>query len=271
MATKNISLYSKLESTATQMVEDLYIIVDNSSIIVLVKNKKTSHVVAFEHFNDSANNGWNDLITYFQINSKLIEGNYGKIYFVLNTTKFILTNRLIKEDTLIYQDEINMIHEKSNDEELYITPFNDQLVLVFTVPDVLSTMLSRIFPTGKWHHYTEYILATEAEHEVQIYLFENKYFIKIVKEGTTQLINYFSIEAQDRNSYNILNACSNTNIKTNISKLKIWGYDSVKHTFINKLAPYFLSGEIIEIPNDGIGEQLNASQSQNIYSTYFIF
>jgi hypothetical protein len=38
-----------------------------------------------------------------------------------------------------------MIHEKSNDEELYITPFNDHLVLVFTVPDVLSTMLSRIF------------------------------------------------------------------------------------------------------------------------------
>lgn len=272
MATKKISIYSALESTPNQKVEDLYLIVDNSSIILSVKNKKTRHVVAIEHFeNNSTETSWQELDSYLQNNSKLVAGIYGNIYFVLNSSKFILTNKLKKEDTLIYQDELNMIHDKINEEELYVTPYNDNLVIVFTVPDGLSTMLSRVFPSGKWHHYVAYILACETKSEVLIYLFENQFCIRITIDGKLQYINYFSLVNHDRNCYHILNACSNTNIKTNVASLKILGYDPVQHPFINKLATYFSVAEIVETPYDGIGVNLNVNYPQNIYSTYFIF
>jgi hypothetical protein len=100
-----------------------------------------------------------------QNNSKLIHGIYGNVFFVWNSTRFILTNKLQKEDTLVYLDELNMVHGKSNEEELYLTPFNDQLIIAFTVPDALSTLLSRSFPTGKWRHYSEYVLANNSDKE----------------------------------------------------------------------------------------------------------
>jgi hypothetical protein len=272
MAKKNIGIYSNLESTSNNKVEDLYLIVDNSNIVFSVKNKKKNEFVAFEHFsNNQDNTGWHQLVAYLQNNSKLIHGIYGNVFFIWNSPRFILTNKLQKEDTLIYLEELNMVHGKSSEEELYLTPFDDKLIIAFTVPDALSTLLSRSFPTGKWHHYSEYMLANTAQNEVLIYLFDDIYCVRLVKDGKTQLINYFQIEGVDQNCYHILNACSNTNIDINISKLKVWGYHSLQHEFINKVAPYFLSGEIVESPNTGIGASLNSNYPQNIYSTYFIF
>ena len=272
MATKKINIYSSLESTSNQKVEDLYIIVDQNNIIFYVKNKKSNQTVAFEHFvKDAADTRWQEIDNYIQKNSKLVSGFYASIYFIINSPKFILTNKLVKEDTLIYWEELNMVHGKSNDEELYITPFNDNLVVAFAVPDAISTFLSRLFPSGKWHHYAAYVLATASLNEVLVYLFDNTFCLRIVMDGKTQFIQYFMIESHGSNCYQILNACSNTNIKTNASKIKVWGYHDDHHQFIQKIAPYFAEGEIVETPNNGIGVTLNESYPQNIYSTYFIF
>ena len=272
MAKKNIGIYSNLESTSNNKVEYLYLIVDNNNIVFSVKHKKTNEFVAFEHFaNNQDNSGWHQLVAYLQNNSKLIHGIYGNVFFVWNSTRFILTNKLQKEDTLIYLDELNMVHGKSREEELYLTPFNDQLIIAFTVPDALSTLLSRSFPTGKWHHYAEYVLAKNADNEALVYLFDNNYCLRVVKDSKTKLIKYFPIEGVDQNCFQLLNACSNAHLDTNLSTLKVWGYNAIQHEFINKIAPYFLAGEIVEPPNTGIGTSLNTSYPQNIYSTYFIF
>ena len=272
MAKKKIGIYSALESTPNYKVEDLYLIVDNNNIVFSVKNKKTNQFLAFEHFANNADNiGWHQLVAYLQNNSKLIQGIYDNINFVWNSTRFVLTKKLVKEDTLLYQQELNLVHGVSNDEELYLTPFDDNNVLVFSVPDTLSTLLSRSFPTGKWHHYTEYVLATESENHVLIHLFEDNYCVRMVKEGKTQLINFFPIESNDQNCYNILNACSNANIETNHATLKVWGYHNLQHEFINTIAPYFKAGEIMEAPETGVSASLNTNYPQHIYSTYFIF
>ncbi len=272
MAKKSIGIYSNLESTSNNKVEDLYLIVDNNNIVFTVKNIQTNHFVAFEHFaNNQDNSGWHQLVAYLQNNSKLIHGVFGNVFFVWNNPRFILTNKLQKQDTLIYLEELNMVHGKSIDEELYLTPIDDKLLIAFTVPDALSTLLSRSFPTGKWHHYAEYILASSAQNEAQVYLFENSFCLHVVKEGKTQLINYFQIEGEDQNCYHILNACTNANLDTNLSKLTVWGFNNLQHNFINKIASYFLAGEIVETRNTGIGASLNTSYPQNIYANYFIF
>jgi hypothetical protein len=272
MAKKTIGIYSVLESTPNYKVEDLYLIVDSNNIVFSVKNKKTNQYSAFEHFaNNGENTGWHQLVAYLQNNSKLIQGIFDNIYFVWNSPRFVLTKKLVKEDTLLYQQELNLVHGASNEEELYLTPFDEQFMLVFSVPDALSTLLSRSFPTGKWHHYTAFVLATAAENQVLVHLFENNYCIRIVKEGKTQLINYYPIEGNDQNCFNILNACTNSNIDTNLSTIKVWGYSNLQHEFINTIAPYFKAGEIMEAPGTGVTASLNSNYPQHIYSTYFIF
>lgn len=272
MAKKKIGIYSNLESTANNKVEDLYLVVDNANIIFSVKNKKTNEIVAFEHFaNNPENVGWHQMVAYLQNNSKLIHGIYGNILFVLNTPTFIVTNKLKKEDSLIYLEELNLVHGKGNDTELYITPYNDNLVIAFTVPDALSTLLSRTFPTGKWHHYVEFVLSNPINNEASIYLFENHYLLSIVKESKQQFIKYFLIEGDDQNSYHILNACQHGNLEIYSSNLKVWGYQNNQHAFIQKIATYFSKAEIVSSPNSGIGVSLNASYPENNYPTYFIF
>jgi len=272
MAKKNIGIYSNLESTSNNKVEDLYLIVDNNNITFSVKHKKKNEFVAFEHFsNNPDNTGWHQLVAYLQNNSQLIHGIYANVFFVWNSTRFILTNKLQKENTLIYLDELNMVHGKGNDEELYLTPFNNELIIAFTVPDTLSTLLSRSFPTGKWHHYAEYVLAQNAVHEALIYLFDNSFCLRVVKEGKTKLVKYFSIEGVDQTCYQLLNACSNAGLNTNLATLKVSGYNAIQHEFINKIATYFQVGEIIELPKSSLGDSLNSNYPQNIYATYFIF
>jgi hypothetical protein len=272
MAKKKIGIYSALESTSNYKVEDLYLIVDNNNIVFSVKYIKTNQFLAFEHFANSADNiGWHQLVAYLQNNSKLIQSIYGNIYFVWNSTRFVLTKKLIKEDTLLYQQELNLVHGTSNEEELYLTPFDQQFMLAFSVPDALSTLLSRSFPTGKWHHYTEYVLANPAENDCLVYIFEDNYCIRLINDGKTQLINYYPIEGNDQNSYNILNACKNAGLNTDAISLKVWGYNNNQHEFINAIAPYFKAGEIMEAPNSVVGTSLNTNYPQHIYSTYFIF
>ncbi len=272
MAKKKAGIYTNLEGGSNNKVEDLYVIINHDNFIFTVKHKISNTFIAFEHFsNNESSIGWHKLLGYIQNNSKLINHVYANIYFVWNSSKFILTKKFAKPDSILYQQELNLVHGTSFEEELYITPFNENLVLLFTVPDTLNSLLSRLFPNGKWHHYAEYILANKVENEVQLHLFEHIFCLSVVKDGITQLINYYPIEGNDQNCYTILNTCSNINIETNISNLTVRGYSSQVHEFVNQVAKYFKNASIIEPPINGIGATLNTNYPNNLYATYFIF
>ncbi len=272
MAKKKIGLYSTLESTFNNKVEDLYLIVDNEQIVFSVKNKVNGEFVAFEHFVNSPDNvGWHQLIAYLQNNSKLIQCIFNNVIFVWNSTRYILTKKMVKEDTLLYQQELDLVHGISSEEELYLKTLDDNKVLVFSVPDALSTLLSRTFPTGKWHHYAEYVLAVPVQNAALVFLFENTYFIRLVNEGVTKLINTFPIEGADQNCYTILNTGANVCSDLGQTKLLIWGASQLKDDFINGVLPYFNSFEILNNTKGSMAHSLNANYPNHIYSPYFIF
>jgi hypothetical protein len=272
MAKKKIGIYTQLQSTPNYKVEDLYLIVDKESIIFSVKNKVNNEFVAFEHFVNSADNsGWHQLVAYLQNNSKLIQHTFGNIHFVWNNPRFIVTQKMSHEDTILYQQELSLVHGSNNEEELYITPFNDQLVILYTVPDALSTLLSRSFPTGKWHHYIEYILTRGAENEALVYLFESNFIVRLVQNGKSQFVKYFSMEGNDQNAYQLLNACNQAGVVLNNTQLSVWGFQKDQHEFIEKVAPLFKTYEVQNAPETGVGSSLNSNYPQHIYSTYFIF
>ncbi len=272
MAKKKIGIYTSLESTFNNKVEDLYLIVDRDSIVFSVKNTNRNEYVAFEHFENSADNvGWHQLIAYLQNNSKLIQHVFANIHFVWNSPKCIITKKLIKEDTLRYQQELDLIHGASNEEELYLKPIDEDKILVFSVPDALSTLLSRSFPTGKWHHYMEYVLAQHVQDAALLFLFENNCCLRLVNEGTNQLLNYFPLEGDDQNCFTLLNACSHVLANTNEAHLKVWGIHQLQNSFVNALVPYFKSFEMVLDQVGDVQTTLNKNYPHHIYATYFIF
>jgi hypothetical protein len=272
MAKKKIGIYTDLVSTFNNKVEDLYLIVDKESIVFSVKNKISNEFVAFEHFVNTPDNiGWHQLIAYLQNNSKLTQAVFENIYFIWNSPRFIMTKKMNIEDTLLYQQELDLVHGTSSEEELYLKAIDEDKMIVFSIPDALSTLLSRSFPTGKWHHYVEYTVSTEIENAAFLYLFENNYYLRLVIDGKSQLQNYYPIEGDDQNCYTILNACNNIFKSTNTIDIKIFGSNQLKDSFINSLVPYFNSFELI-INNRGVVQtSLNKNYPNHIYATYFIF
>jgi hypothetical protein len=272
MAKKKIGLYSALESTFNNKVEDLYLIVDHEQIVFSVKNNVNGEFVAFEHFVNSPDNvGWHQLIAYLQNNSKLIQSIFNNVFFVWNSSRYILTKKLSKEDTLLYQQELDLVHGVSSDEELYLKILDDQKMLVFSVPDALSTLLSRTFPTGKWRHFSEFIFNIPAQNTALVFLFDNSYFIRLVKGGETKLINTFPIQGADQNCYTILNVGANVLGDLGQTNLLVWGTAQLKDDFINAVFPYFCSVEILNNNKGTMANSLNANYPNHIYSPYFIF
>jgi hypothetical protein len=272
MAKKKIGIYTDLVSNFNNKVEDLYLIVDQNSIVFSVKNNVINEYVAFEHFVNSADNtGWHQLIAYLQNNSKLIQATFANVHFVWNNARCILTKKLAKEDTLLYQQELDVVFGKSNEEELYLKTIDNDKMLVFSVPDVLSTLLSRSFPAGKWHHYLEYVLKQEVQDAALLFVFEDSFCLRLIQNGANQLIKYFPLDGDDQNCYSILNACKQILNDTHTTELKVWGIHQMEGSFLNALAPYFKS---FKINIDQIGEvqtTLNKNYPNHIYATYFIF
>ena len=272
MAKKKIGIYTELESTPNNKVEDLYLIVDKDSIVFSVKNMVKNEFVAFEQFVNSADNaGWHQLVAYLQNNSKLIQHTYGNIYFVWNHPRCLLTQKRKQSDTLLYQQELSLVHGSNNEEELYLTPYDENWVIVFSVPDALSTLLSRSFPTGKWHHFVEFALSSNCDNHALVYLFENYFLVRLTKAGSTKMVKYFPLEGNDQNAYHLLNACNSAGIDLNTTQLSVWGYHQDQHEFIPKLGTFFKTCQIHQAPDAGVGSSLNAQSAQPIYSTYFIF
>lgn len=272
MAKKKIGIYTNLVGTFNNKVEDLYLIVDKERIIFSVKNIQTNEFVALEDFENSVENkGWHQLIAYLQNNSKLIQHTFLNIYFVWNSSKCLLTKSLEKENALLYQQEFELVHGNSNDEELYINSIQGDKKLVFTVPDALNTLLTRSFPTGKWHHYMEFVLKDQVQDGAYLFLFENSYCLRLVQDGKDKLSTFYTIEEDDQNCYTILNA--SIHILKNIQQfdLKIWGIQQLNDSFVNALVPYFKSYEIVIKHTGEMQTSLLNSYPNHHYNTYFIF
>jgi hypothetical protein len=272
MAQKKIGIYGNLESTANNKVEDLYLIVDGQSIVFSVKNNISQEYVSFEYFlNTGDNQGWSQLMAYLQNNSKLMHAFYKNINFIINTPRIVLSNINSNLDVLQYQNELNLVHGVKSEEEIYTNEIGLGSIIVYGVPDALSTLLTRAFPTGKWNHYASYLMNNFRDNGVYIQLFDNNFCLYIVEAGKVKILNYFPIEGNDQNSFMVLNACVNTDTNTNSIPLIVYGYNPEQHEFIKMVAPYFESLQLEKAPAEGIGSKLNLDYPNHTYSTYFIF
>ena len=272
MAQKKLSVYGNLVSTANNKVENLYLVVDHQSIVFVVKNMLVNEFVAIEHFvNTPDQPGWNQLIGFLQNNSTLIHSMFNKIYFVINGPRMLMTIEHAAEDALQYANELQMVYGVKQAEEIYTTPLDATRFLVYGVPDDLSALLTRTFPTGKWQHYASFLLQHASHNELQLVLFDTNFMIQIKEQGQTKLLNYYHLSGNDQNSYTVLNACIQAGVDTNLLHLKVIGCQLEHSHFINALKPYFMSAEIAKVNDAGIGAALNKEFSTPTYAPYFIF
>ncbi|NBT07906.1 MAG: DUF3822 family protein [Chitinophagia bacterium] len=261
MANKKIGFYGKLESTANNKVENLYIIVNKTSIVFVIKHIVKNEFVSIEHFEQTEeSNSWSPLLAYLQNNSKLIQNYYKNIFLVVNNNRIILSQTDAKDNLLSAAQELELIHGHKLDEEIYTSIIGDKHFLIYGIADDLYAILNRYFPSGKWQHYTSFFLGNEIDSEVQVRIFEDSFILYIVEKGITKLLNYYSLEGEDQNIYTLLNSCINAGIDINKFLLKVWGYEEGKHNFITKTAPYFAAKQVVQI-----------EQVPNAYSSYFIF
>ena len=272
MAQKKLSVYGNLVSTANNKVENLYLVVDDHSIVFVVKNRLANEFVAIEHFvNSPEQPGWNQLIGFLQNNSTLIHSVFNKIYFVRNGSRMLLTIEHGLDDALQYANELQLIFGAKNDEEIYTTPLDANHCLVYGVPDELSSLLTRTFPTGKWQHYASFLLQNTNNEEVQLVLFNTNFIVHIKQDGKTKLFNYFPLGSKDQNIYTVLNACIQAQVDTNAMDLKVIGHAKGDASFEATLMPYFRNSTTATIAETGIGDTLNKEISNPIYAPYFIF
>lgn len=261
MANKKIGFYGKLESTANNKVENLYIVVNKTSIVFVIKHTVKNEFVSIEHFEQTEDaTSWSPLLAYLQNNSSLIQNYYKNIFLVINSNRLILSQTDAKENLISAAHELELIHGHKLEEEIYTSSVGDKHFLIYGIADELSAILTRYFPSAKWQHYASYFLANLLDTEVQIRIFEDCFIIYIVDNGITKLLNYYPLEGEEQNIYTLLNSCINAGIDTNKFLLKVWGYEEGKHNFITKAAPYFAAKQIIQI-----------EKVPNAYSSYFIF
>ena len=271
MAKKKIGIYNVLQSTANNKVEDLYLIVDDHSIAFTVKNINSNSYQSFEYFvNDSENMGWNQLVAYLQNNSKLIQNTYRHIHFVMNNASYIVTKKYDIEDTLLYINELSLLHDIAEEEEVQLAELPNGKMLVYTIPDQINTLLTRTFPTGKWHHYTEYLISTYTN-GIQIFMFANDFCMLIHENGQLKLVNHFKVGGEDQNSYTLLSTCANAGISPDKVSLTIAGLATEQFNWIKLIEKYFASTTIKMAPDEGIGVNLNNEFPHHTYAPYFIF
>jgi hypothetical protein len=271
MAKMIVGVYSKNISFTENKTNDLYITIDNENLFFSVKNSTNGQFIAFEHFKSVADEkGWESLILITQHNSKLINLHFGNVFFVWNNSRFILTKKVAKQTQVYYQQELNLVHGANNTDEVYFNAINDDLILAYSVPDQLINLLSKIFPNGVWHHYTEYVINKKIDNNALICLLDNQFCLKITKNGATQLINYFPLEGANQNIYQIINACNHISLDTNNASINVLGYDEDGHGFVKTIANYFKVGQVAESDEHWDNED-KGNCPNNIYTTYLIY
>lgn len=272
MAKKKIGIYGVQESTANNKVEDLYLIVDDQSICFLVKNHTNDQFIAFEYFENTPDqNGWNQLLGFLQNNSKLMQSFYRQVQFVMNTKRTLLSKSIAINADTFYQNEFNLVFGQKHEEELQFQQIGQAQALIYSVPDALSTLLTRSFPTGKWTNYIGSELAKHQEDGVYLSLFDEYFIVLIIHETKPFFVNYFNRSGDDQNIYLALNACKQTNIIPNEAHLNVTGFNPERDQWIQELASYFANAQLQHVPDTGIGATLNKEYPNHSYAPYFIF
>ena len=269
---KKIGIYGVQESTANNKVEDLYLIVDEQSICFVVKNHIDGEYIAFEYFeNTTDQNGWNQLLGYLQNNSKLIQSFYRQVQFVMNTKRTVLTKSVSTGADAFYHNEFSLVVGTKMEEEIQLQKIGQDQVLVYSIPDALSTLLTRSFPTGKWVNYLSSLISSNHTDCVCIAVFNNYFIVLILQNGKPHFVNYFNRSGDEQNQYLVLNACVQANIQLKDSNLNVIGYSAERDVWMQELASYFASAQMQHAPETGIGASLNADYPNHHYAPYFIF
>ncbi len=269
---KKIGIYGVQESTANNKVEDLYLIVDEQSICFVVKNHMNGANIAFEYFeNTTDQNGWNQLLGYLQNNSKLIQSFYRQVQFVMNTKRTLLTKTVNNGANAFYQNEFSLVVGTKMEEELQLQKIGQEQVLVYGVPDALSTLLTRSFPTGKWINYLSSLVASNQGDGVCITIFNDYFILLIIQNGKPHFVNYFNKSGDDQNQYLVLNACIQANIQPKDTNLNVIGYSAERDLWMQALASYFAGAHMQQVTDEGIGATLNTDYPNHHYAPYFIF
>ena len=269
---KKIGIYGVQESTANNKVEDLYLIVDEQSICFVVKNHIDGEYIAFEYFeNTTDQNGWNQLLGYLQNNSKLIQSFYRQVQFVMNTKRTVLTKSVNTGADAFYHNEFSLVVGTKMEEEIQLQKIGQDQVLVYSVPDALSTLLTRSFPTGKWINYLSSLISSNHVDGVCVAVFNDYFIVLILQNGKPQFVNYFNRSSDEQNQYLVLNACVQVNIQPKDSNLNVIGYSAERDLWMQELATYFAGAQMQHAPESGIGASLNADYPNHHYAPYFIF
>jgi hypothetical protein len=269
---KKIGIYGVQESTANNKVEDLYLIVDEQSICFVVKNHIKNEYIAFEYFeNNTDQNGWNQLLGYLQNNSKLIQSFYRQVQFVMNTKRTLLTKNVSTGANAFYHNEFNLVVGTKMEEELQLQKIGQDQVLVYSVPDALSTLLTRSFPTGKWINYLSSLIASNQGDGVCVALFNEYFILLMIQNGKPHFVNYFNKSGNDQNQYLVLNACIQANIQPKETNLNVIGYSADRDLWMQELASYFAGAHMQQVLDEGIGATLNTDYPNHHYAPYFIF
>jgi hypothetical protein len=246
--------------------------VDEQSICFVVKNHIKGEYIAFEYFeNTTDQNGWNQLLGYLQNNSKLIQSFYRQVQFVMNTKRTVLTKSVTTGADAFYHNEFSLVVGTKMEEEIQLQKIGQDQVLVYSVPDALSTLLTRSFPTGKWINYLSSLISSNNTDGVCIAVFNDYFIVLILQNGKPHFVNYFNRSSDEQNQYLVLNACVQANIQPKDSNLNVIGYSAERDLWMQELASYFAGAHMQHAPEAGIGATLNADYPNHNYAPYFIF
>jgi hypothetical protein len=157
------------------------------------------------------------------------------------------------------------------EEELQLQKIGQDQVLVYSVPDALSTLLSRSFPTGKWINYFSSLISSNNTDGVCIAVFNDYFILLMIQNGKPHFVNYFNKSGDDQNLYLVLNACVQANIQPKDTQLNVIGYSAERDLWMQELASYFAGAHMQHAPEVGIGASLNADYPNHHYAPYFIF
>jgi hypothetical protein len=269
---KNIGIYGVQESTANNKFEDLYLIVDEKSICFVVKNHINGAYISFEYFeNTSDQNGWNQLLGYLQNNSKLIQSFYRQVQFVMNTKRTLLTKSVTTGADAFYHNEFSLVVGTKMEEEVQLQKIGQDQVLVYSVPDALSTLLTRSFPTGKWINYLSSLITSNHSDGVCVTVFNDYFIVLVLQNGKPHFVNYFNRGGDTQNQYLVLNVCVQANILPNETNLNVIGYSAERDFWMQELASYFAGAHLQNTPDEGVGASLNVEHPNHHYAPYFIF
>jgi hypothetical protein len=269
---KNIGIYGVQESTANNKVEDLYLVMDEKSICFVVKNHINGAYIAFEYFeNTSDQDSLNQLLGYLQNNSKLIQSFYRQVQFVMNTKRTVLTKSVNAGADTFYHNEFSLVIGTKVEEEVLLQKIGHNQVLVYGVPDALSTLLTRSFPTGKWMNYLSSLVTSNHSDGVCVTVFDDYFIVLVLQNGKPHFVNYFNRGGDTQNQYLVLNACVQAKIRPNETNLNVIGYSAERDFWMKELANYFAGAHMQHTPDEGIGASLNAEHPNHHYAPFFIF